>query len=113
MSNDSELMRTVVIVIAIVLLTPIILMAVAMPFVGVWGYSHMWDGTAMGGVWWIPWLLFLAIVAGIGYVLYQALAKTATESTDTALEELRIAYARGELSDEEFESRRERLERGG
>jgi putative membrane protein len=29
--------------------------------------------------------------------------------TDPALEELRMAYARGDLSEEEFEERRERL----
>jgi putative membrane protein len=30
---------------------------------------------------------------------------------DPAIEELRHAYARGDLTDEEYESRRERLER--
>ena len=34
-----------------------------------------------------------------------------TGDDDTALEELRIAYARGDLSDEGFERRRERLRR--
>ncbi|WP_246282678.1 SHOCT domain-containing protein [Natronomonas halophila] len=34
-----------------------------------------------------------------------------TRSEDTALEKLRVAYARGELADEEFETRRERLKR--
>lgn len=112
MSNDTDLARTIVFVFAIVLLTPIILMAVAMPFVGMWGVGHMWDGTGMTGGWWISWLLFLVIIVGIGYLLYRALLRTEPESVDPALEELRIAYARGELSDEEFQTRRERLEDG-
>ena len=65
-----------------------------------WGDGHMW-GAGSGAPGWV----FLA-----GVVLsYRAL--TDGEDSDEALEELRLAYARGDLSDDEFEQHRERLER--
>jgi putative membrane protein len=55
-------------------------------------------------------LFVVAAVVGVGYLLYRAIAGNADERDD-ALAELRLAYARGDLSDEEFERRRERLRR--
>jgi len=43
--------------------------------------------------------------------LYRAIA--GSDDSDRALEELRLAYARGEMSDEEYEQRRDALERDG
>jgi len=72
---------------------------------GMWGaggsYGWMLDGAGM--------LIFLALVIGIASLSYRALT-TQDGGTDTALEELRVAYARGDLSDEEYEQRRTRLE---
>ena len=50
---------------------------------------------------------------GIGYLLYRGLVGGVGSSltSDRALEELRVAYARGDLSDEEFEERRAKLTR--
>ena len=48
----------------------------------------------------------VALVAG-GYLLYRAFAGSSGD--DAALGELRLAYARGDLTDEEYERRRERL----
>lgn len=53
-------------------------------------------------------LLMLALVVGLGYLGYRALSET---KADTAMEELRAAYARGDIDDEEFDHRKERLER--
>jgi len=53
-------------------------------------------------------LVFLLIVLGVGYALYRTLTQAGI-SRDPAVEELRVAYARGELSQEEFEQRREAL----
>ncbi|MFC6989957.1 SHOCT domain-containing protein [Haloplanus sp. GCM10025708] len=53
-------------------------------------------------------LLFLVVLLGGGYVFYRRIARD-VDTADPALEELRLAYARGELSDEEFEERRQRL----
>ena len=53
-------------------------------------------------------LLMVALVAGLGYLGYKAL--TGTQS-DTAIEELRTAYARGDIDDDEFDRRKARQER--
>lgn len=77
---------------------------------GMWGASDGMPGWVfvVGAV---MQLLFLALLVGAGYLGYRALTAR-SESTDPALEELRSAYARGELDDEEFERRRDRLESG-
>lgn len=78
---------------------------------GTWG--SMMDGT--GGAWWavvaVLWrLLVLAAVVGGGYLLYRAVTgATAGTDEDPALEELRAAYARGDLTEAEYDRRRERL----
>ena len=91
--------------------------------VGVMGVGPMmgggWDHGMWGGAEAVPtWLLvvgvgmqllFLAVLFGLGYLVYRALTQR-SGSTDPALEALRTEYARGEMSDEEFERRRERLE---
>jgi uncharacterized membrane protein len=51
----------------------------------------------------------LAVVVGAVYLGYRAVT-TQDGSADPALEELRAAYARGDLSEDEYERRRERLE---
>jgi len=60
---------------------------------------------------------FLLLLVGGGYLLYRALTDGGNTNSlgppDTAMEELRRAYARGEISDEEFETRRNRLQQGG
>ncbi|RQH01768.1 SHOCT domain-containing protein [Natrarchaeobius oligotrophus] len=116
MATDDSLVRTLLIVIVVLLLLPFLVMALAMPLMGMWGGGHMWNGgtwDAAGGGW--MWLLTgivpLVVALAIGYLLYSALQQPDAGRTDPAIEELRTAYARGELSDEEFEKRRERLER--
>ncbi|UHQ95155.1 SHOCT domain-containing protein [Haloterrigena alkaliphila] len=116
MATDESLIRTLLIVIAAILLLPVLMMALAMPMMGVWGGGHMWDGGMWGGagpVW--LWLLMsiipLLVVLGLGYLLYSAIRRSSSRRTDPAIEELRTAYARGDLTDEEFEERRERLRR--
>jgi putative membrane protein len=52
-------------------------------------------------------LLMVALVVGLGYFAYKALTGT---QTDTAMEELRTVFARGDIDEDEFERRKERLE---
>lgn len=104
-----------------------LLIVVPMLGVGLMGPAHMGGGMWGGGMWgdgmWgsggaIPvWaflfavvsqLAFLGLLAIGAYLLYRAVTGT---RSDPALEELRLAYARGELTDEEFEQRRDALER--
>lgn len=114
MSSNDQILRVLLIIVAIVLLVPFLLMAVMMPAMGMWGWGHMgdvgmWSGA--GWMWLLMWLIILIATLGIGYLLYRGIRRTDGRHEDAALEELRVAYARGELSDEEFETRRERLRR--
>lgn len=60
---------------------------------------------------------FLLLLVGGGYLLYRSLRGNGDTdyfgTSDTALDELRLAYARGDLSEEEFEMRRKRLQQQG
>lgn len=114
MSSEDALLRTLLVVIATILLVPFIVMAFMMPMMGMGGHmldGGMWNATGATWMWLLMWLTGLAVVVGLAYLLYRAIRRPVDRGTDTALEELRIAYARGELSDEEFEERRERLQR--
>jgi putative membrane protein len=117
-TNDTRLVTIVLVVAAALVLVPTFVMGFGMMgygsmMGGTWG-SGMWgDGMApvwmlfVGGV--MP-LLFLAVLVGAVYLVYRAATGTGRGS-DRALEELRLAYARGELSDDEYEQRRDALER--
>ena len=114
-TTDDSILRVVLIVVLILIAIPFVMMIVMMPMMGAWGVGHMngwmWDGTGPSWAWIFMWLVMLGILLGGGYLVYRAI-RTPGESSDPALEELRAAYARGELSDEEFETRRERLQEG-
>lgn len=117
-SDDRNLLLLLLIVFGVFVLFPVLfagfgLMGVGGMMGGTLG-GHMWDGGATG---WIPLVglamqfLFLLVFLAGGYSVYQALVGDGeADGTDPAIEELRSAYARGELSDEEYENRREELE---
>lgn len=117
MSSANELDATTVVLLVVGAIVALPMIVMALGFGGMMGYGGMMGGGPMSGAsgWWplfgmlVP-LLFLLVLLGGGYVLARRLAGDRT-SQDPALEELRVAYARGELTDEEFETRRERLER--
>jgi putative membrane protein len=116
MAEGNELTRLLLLIVAILVLLPILVMVFAWPMMGMWGGGHMWNGgmwngSGVPGIWLVMWLVLLLILFGGGYLLYRMLTRSDRDTTDAALEELRIAYARGELSDEQFEKRRERLRR--
>ncbi|GGN18320.1 SHOCT domain-containing protein [Halarchaeum nitratireducens] len=73
-------------------------------FVPVMGGGGMYGG-GMGG--WIGLLVPFGILPVLGYAVYRAFGTA--ERGDAALDELRAAYARGDLTTEEYEERRERL----
>jgi putative membrane protein len=111
-SNDG-LLRVVVIVLGILVLFPLLMMVFAMPMMGMMGW---WWGDGMAGglspLWGLGMMLvWLVVLLGIGYLLYRGLigGVRTRSGTDPALEELRLAYARGDLSEEEFEERRAKL----
>jgi len=117
-TDDTRLIAIVLIIIGAFVLFPMFFMGFGMmgagPMMGgTWG-GHMWgDGTIptwmiIAGI--VMQLLFFATLIGGGYLIYQAIAGNESDS-DQALEELRLAYARGELTDDEYEQRREALKR--
>lgn len=115
MASDDTLLKTLIVIVAVALLAPILVLAVMIPVMGMWGRGWHVGDAGMGpmGAWW-PWLLMmvplLLVVLVLGYLLYRGF-QDGDGGTDPALEELRVAYARGDLSDEEFEERRDRLQR--
>lgn len=113
MITADTITRTLLVIVAVIVLLPVLMMVVMMPMMGIWGMAGggMWDG--MGGTWmWLlMWLVVLLVIGGIGYLLYTTIRKSGATVSDPAIEELRVAYARGNLSEEEFEQRHERLER--
>lgn len=113
MAANDDFARIALLLVGVVVLAPLVLMAVAMPMMGLWGMGHMGTGgwsapqTVLALV--VPSLLVLVVLGTVGYLLYRAIGGDG--GRDAALEELRRTYARGELTDEEFEKRRERLQR--
>ncbi|USZ72266.1 SHOCT domain-containing protein [Natronosalvus halobius] len=115
MATDDSLVRTILIVIAAFLILPFLMMVVMMPMMGLWGWDHMWtgstwDGTGATWMWLLMSVVPLLVILGFGYLLYSVIRQSSTQQSDTALLELRTAYARGDISNEEFEERRERLQ---
>jgi len=113
--STNGLLRVVLLVLAVIVLFPMLMMVFAVPMMGMMGW--WWGGGMAGGLsplWGIGMMLvWLVILVGIGYLLYRGLVGRVGSSItgDRALEELRVAYARGDLSDEEFEERRANLTR--
>jgi putative membrane protein len=105
-----DIVRLAVVLVAVAVLVPLVAMAIFMP-VGMMGGggwhdgAHMYGDTAMTGPW-IAWLATMAILIGVGYLVYRSILG---QDDDDVVQELRRAYARGSLSDEEFEKRRKKL----
>ena len=106
MTDDT--VRTAVLVLAGLLAVPLLMMVVMMPMMGLAGWGHM---SAWGGGWGatVAMAIPLLVLGALGYLLYLGVREDSGGETNDALAELRAAYARGELSDEEFERRRDRL----
>ncbi|MFB9807278.1 SHOCT domain-containing protein [Haladaptatus pallidirubidus] len=103
--QNNSWFRLIVVILAVILFAPMLMMVFAFPMMGGWMMGPGYGGQAP--VWgWVMMLVSLLVVLALGYVLYRALA-----GGDAALEELRLAYARGDISEEEFDTRRERLRR--
>ena len=121
MASDGLDTRTLVLLlVAAVILWPLLtmglgggMMGTGMMGGGMWG-GHMWSDGGVSGWWLLVGLLgrvlSLLVVVGVGYLIYRALTES-DGGTDEAMDELRLAYARGDIDDEEYERRRETLER--
>ncbi|MDY6764561.1 MAG: SHOCT domain-containing protein [Halobacteria archaeon] len=76
---------------------------------GMWG-DGMWGfGTPLMWVWMLFWaLILIALPLAVLYLIMKQSSKSENDR-DRALEILREQYARGEISDDEFEKRHSRL----
>lgn len=115
-TDDSDLGVFLLAALGILVLFPVLFMGFGMMGTGtmmggMWG-GHMWgDSTASG---WLPivgllvQVVFLSALLGGTFLLYRTVS--GDRGRDPEIEELRSAYARGELTDEEYEKRRDVLE---
>ena len=111
MASNDQLLRLALLIVAAILVLPFLMMLFMLPMMGL-GHMWYWNGTA-GSLWplLVIGLVCLAIIVGIIYFFYRVIAGLQRDRSDAALDALRQAYARGELTSEEFEQRRERLQR--
>lgn len=111
MNTTEHLLRVALIIGGVILLVPLLMMTFMIPVMGA-GHMGTWNGMT-GPVWgWMVMGLFwLLLIVAIVYLIYRAAdGGDRSARQDPAIQELRQAYARGDLTDEEFENRRERLE---
>lgn len=73
-----------------------------------WMGMDGWLGAGFGFLWMV---VFLGIVVGFVYLLATRTGSE-TDKTDDALDALRRRYARGDIDEDEFETRRRKLETG-
>jgi putative membrane protein len=108
-TDETDVVRLAILVLAAVVLLPMLAMALFVPMMGMTGWmgTHTTMGTG-SGVWLLMPLFWILVLVGLGYLAYRAVGGQ-DNGQDRALEELREAYARGELSSEEFDERREKL----
>jgi putative membrane protein len=114
MASSDQLDTTTILLIVLGAFILLPLLTMGMGFGGMMGYGGMMGQYGTTGGWWpfigmlVP-LIFLLALLGGGYLIFRRMSETQT-SHNPAMEELRLAYARGDLTDEEFEARREKLE---
>jgi putative membrane protein len=72
-----------------------------------------WMGGSLGWGWMLIWpITLIGIPLAFGYCLITR-RETSEGRADTAIDVLRLRYAQGEIDEEEFETRRKMLVRGG
>jgi putative membrane protein len=111
-----SLVLVVLAALALAILAGMALTHAAIPETTMWGWhGGAWNDGHMTGWGWgmvLFGLLWMALLVGLPvYLGYRLLARSRTSdrTQDSALAVLEERYARGEIDDEEFERRRERL----
>lgn len=104
-------LRLVVALLAAFVLLPVVVMALMVPTMGMMGGWWMDGGSVGPRTGWallvpVVWVVVLFVA---GWLAYRAVTRRRMEGRDPALRELRKSYARGDLTTEEYEERREAL----
>ncbi|WP_135666952.1 SHOCT domain-containing protein [Halorhabdus rudnickae] len=112
-SNQLDTTTIVLLILGAIFVLPMLTMGAGLG--GMMGHGGMMGGYGTTSGWgslvgMLVQLAFLLVVLGGGYLLFRRMTESQS-SRDPAMEELRAAYARGDLTDDEFEERRTRLER--
>ncbi|QZX99210.1 SHOCT domain-containing protein [Halobaculum rubrum] len=112
-SNRSDITTIVLLVLGAIIVLPLVTMGLG--FGGMMGYGGLMGQYGGTGGWrpFVGMLVpfgFLLVLIGGGYLVVRRTRETQA-AHDPAMEELRSAYARGGLTDEEFEARRETFKR--
>jgi len=111
-TDPTRIGTIVLVLLGALIVLPVLTMGVGVG--GMMGYGGMMGPHGASGGWWplmgmvVP-LAFLLVVLGGGSLVLQRAFEDRT-ARDPAMEELRTAYARGDLSEEEFEARRRTLQ---
>lgn len=108
--REGRLVALVVLALGLLLIVPFLTMGVGMMGGGMWG-PGMQGGTAPEWMWAVGFLfqgLFLSAILVLGYLVYRAVGDGDARA-DPAIGELREAYARGDLSEDEYDRRLDRL----
>lgn len=111
--TSNHMLRLVLIVLAVIVLAPLLMMAFAFPMMGMWGgMMGGFGGSGFSPLWGIGMMVvWLVVLVGGGYLVFRSLTGDGGLGTDPAMEELRLAYARGDLTEDEYEERRSKLDR--
>lgn len=109
--ESDDTLRIILIVVAAIVLGPMVLGLLMLPMMGTMG--AWWFGDTAGhpfGLWVLVWQLVpLLILVGIGWLAVRWYRNQPGHRGDPALEELRLALARGEIDREEYEERKAML----
>lgn len=109
MPSNRDLLWIVVGIIILLVVLPMIMVAFVWPMSGMWDGGHMWDGDGTGWAALMAWIIIMAILIGAIILLVRAFRPDQGSQPDPAIEALRLAFARGEISEEEYTDRRESL----
>lgn len=111
MSLNDTAVRTAILVVVLLVAVPLLAMLLMMPMMaaGGWGMHPTGHGPAAGWAWFPMLVIPLLILAGLGYLGYRVVIQDADTTPRSPLADLRAAYARGDLTEAQFEQRRDRL----
>jgi putative membrane protein len=115
MSSSDQLDTTTIVLLILGAIIVLPLLTMGMGFGGMMGNGGMMGGYGTTSGWWplvgmLIQLVFLLLLVGGGYLVFRRVTESQL-SRNPAMEGLRMAYARGDLTEEEFETRRNKLER--